>query len=111
MLPIKEWYKSKTIIAGILIVILSILGIDDNEGDLYSTVMANMDSITEAVLGVMAIWGRLRAKSTIQAPATLIGQRDGTVAHTVPANVAAPNAQAYTLNQQVDGYYVPEARG
>lgn len=60
----KPWYKSKTINAAIVVIVIvatNFFGIEITEAELQDTVSA----IASAVAGVVAIWGRISAKQAI----------------------------------------------
>ena len=58
----KDWWKSKTVWAGIATIAVGAFGIDGVSPD---ELAAQADKIITAVLGVIAIYGRLTAKTEI----------------------------------------------
>ena len=63
----KPWYKSKTIVAAIVAVVLSVAaacGVEGLGGEKDAIVEAVME-IAVAVAGVIAIYGRVKAKENI----------------------------------------------
>lgn len=66
----KDWYKSKTVWAGIVtavVGVLGLLGVGDLEGEKNSITELIME-IVEVAGGIMAIIGRLIAKGKIKKP-------------------------------------------
>lgn len=64
----KHWYESKTVIAGIVAVILSVLGLAGVGGleDQKETIVELLLQAITAIAGIVAIWGRVTAKKSVK---------------------------------------------
>ena len=68
----KDWYKSKGIWGGIIMIvglILGFFGIDvgaDEQAQIVDQIVNTVSSIMSLVGSIMAIYGRVKAKSTIK---------------------------------------------
>ncbi|MCA9327997.1 hypothetical protein KDA14_05700 [Candidatus Saccharibacteria bacterium] len=98
---VKPWYQSKTIWSGLVVVVLSLFGVQTTGMDFDHIAEVVMQLIT-AMAGIMAVYGRFSADTVVVKPTP--GQPIPTAPTQTPSSYYPPNAGPYNESSYTPPY-------